>query len=99
MDRIEFDSDELTAAEQWHGGQSSMLYAIASTGALSRGTIRPTDEDDKPMSDAAWLAYLADKLETEASKCARFADGDDVWALESIAEKCRDAIAQLTPNT
>lgn len=46
MDRIEFDPNELTAAEHWHGGQSSMLYAIASTGALSRGTIRPHVECD-----------------------------------------------------
>lgn len=40
MDRIEFEPEELAAAEQWHGGQSSMLYAIASTGALSRGSER-----------------------------------------------------------
>ncbi len=40
MDRIEFEPEELSVAEQWHGGQSSMLYAIASTGSLKRGVER-----------------------------------------------------------
>jgi hypothetical protein len=40
IDRVEFEPEELDIAEQWHGGQSSMLYAIASTGSLKRGIER-----------------------------------------------------------
>jgi hypothetical protein len=40
MDRIEFEPEELQVAAEWHGGQASMLYAISSTGALSRGVER-----------------------------------------------------------
>jgi len=102
MERIEFDGDELDAANNWHGGQSSMLYAIASTGALSRGTIRPVGDDGHPMMDAQWLAHLAERLEGEASDAADKAHNetldDERDALESIAAKCRAAIAVLTPE-
>jgi hypothetical protein len=38
MDRIEFTQEELSVAEQWHGGMSSMFYAAVSTGSLKRST-------------------------------------------------------------
>lgn len=123
MQRIEFEPEELSVAEQWHGGQSSMLYAIASTGALSRGVerCRPRvdcnecgsrgwDHEDSRlpcrachgarMTNAQWLASLASRLESEAEDCAGHArEGqhyEDVDALESIAAKCREAVATLT---
>ena len=69
---IEFDSEALEAAEHWHGGQSSMLYAIVSTGSLSRGTIRPQSYDeDRPMTDDEWIADLASDLSCEAERCLR----------------------------
>jgi len=86
MDRIDFESDEIEAASRWHGGQSSMLYAVASTGALSRGTIRRRTECDvcggfkwecpkcfghgQPMTDDQWLVDLAEDLEHEAEAAA-----------------------------
>lgn len=70
-DAIEFDGDEIEAASHWYGGQGSMLYAITSTGSLSRGTIRPRHDDGTPMTDDEWLADLAARLESEAEQCAR----------------------------
>ena len=70
-DAILFDDEELDAASHWFGGQGSMLYAIVSTGALSRGTIRPRNEDGSPMTDEEWMADLAGRLEVEAEEAAR----------------------------
>lgn len=88
---IEFDADELTVAEQWHGGQSSMLYAIASTGALRRGSIRPRYCE----TDAEWFAYLASRLAEEAESliavAQKFGEANDVPVLERIAAKARAA--------
>ncbi|HTS03416.1 MAG TPA: hypothetical protein VMN04_12900 [Thermoanaerobaculia bacterium] len=68
---IYFDEDELEAASHWYDGQGSMLYAIVSTGALSRGSIRPRHDDGSPMTDEEWMTDLAGRLEWEASRAAR----------------------------
>ena len=70
-DAIFFDDDELEAASHWYGGMGSMLYAIASTGALKRGSHRPRNDDGSPMTDDEWLADLAGRLEAEAGFAAR----------------------------
>ena len=99
-DEIEFDSDELEAAEHWHGGQYSLLYAISSTGSLRRGTMRPS-EDGRPLTDDEWLISLAESLSAEATRTALLARNEsrrtrgkeraeflrDYDALMSIAEK------------
>lgn len=69
-DEILFDDDEIDAASHWYSGQGSMLYAITSTGSLSRGTMRPRNDDGEPMTDEEWMAYLASKLESEADEAA-----------------------------
>ena len=81
-DCIELDADEIDAAIAWHGGQSSMLYAVASTGALRRGTHRPYG-DDGPMSDDEWMQHLASKLAHEASQAAELAAK---WECEDDSE-------------
>jgi len=68
---IDFDEEEIDAAGHWYGGQGSMLYAILSTGALSRGTIRPRNHDGSPMTDEEWMIDLAERLESEAEDAAR----------------------------
>jgi hypothetical protein len=70
-DAIFFDDEELEAASHWYSGSGSMLYAITSTGSLSRGTIRPRNDDGEPMTDEEWMAHLAAKLELEAEEAAR----------------------------
>lgn len=68
---IELEPEEIAACQAWHGGQSSMLYACASTGALSLGTIRPSeylgDCRHRPLTDLEWKRSLVEKLEGEAS--------------------------------
>lgn len=51
-------------AKSWYCGSGSMLYAIASTGNLAHGSIRPTG-DDGPMSDDEWYKMLWSDLESE----------------------------------
>ena len=103
---IDFDDEEIEAASHWYGGQGSMLYAITSTGALSRGTIRPRHTDGTPMTDEEWIVDLAERLESEADEAARDAGtrakkakGDekkelkaDQEGLRSIAFKARQFV-------
>lgn len=79
--RIEFDADELTAAEHWHDGQSSMLYAIASAGALSRGAerFRPYLDCDE-CDGRGWVSA------SEPCRCGGKRMTDDQW-LVYLAEK------------
>lgn len=59
------DDEQYALARDWHGGQASMLYAVASTGGLSRGTIMPMSVD----TDEEWNAYLLDALARELVEC------------------------------
>jgi len=105
MDEIEFSDEEIEAATRWHGGSSSMLYAVASTGALRRGTIRPYDDEGRPLTNEEWMIELAQKLEQEARSAAKDAKSQakkargkerselthEREALLSIAEQARQA--------
>lgn len=99
---IDFDDQQVGAAVNWHGGQGSMLYAVASTGALRLGTRRPRGVDN----DREWFIYLANELEDEASKASQDASRqawdtpdedertelrEEAAILESIARDARDA--------
>lgn len=93
---IDFDDEEIEAAGHWYGGQGSMLYAITSTGALSRGTIRPRNDDGSPMTDEEWIVDLAERLEGEAesaasdaAKQAKKAKGDEKKELIADREGLR----------
>lgn len=78
---LELDPDEIEAACAWHGGQSSMLYAVASTGSLALGSVRPRERTDagpsdpygshyRDLSDLEWKRDLVERLESEASESA-----------------------------
>jgi len=66
-------------ATDWHGGQSSTLYAILSTGDLTTGTVRPSTWDEeanglpvrRPVTDDEWRADLAGDLWQECSDIFR----------------------------
>lgn len=74
---------EVTLASEWHGGQASMLYAVASTGALSLGTRRPAGCD----TDAEWAEYLRDTLARELREVCSLADAwDQAVATAWLAE-------------
>ena len=79
---------QLQLAAAWHGGQGSMLYAVASTGSLSLGSRRPLVWDEgftgpitkdpdcgwRPATDREWADALVDQLVTELRSVERSAD-------------------------
>lgn len=83
MDRIEFELEELQVASEWHGGQASMMYAISSTGALSRGAERCRPRVDCEADESAECACDQGLY-------------DDGAKLDDIADKCRAVIVLLT---
>lgn len=105
VDEILFDPDEIDAAAAWHGGGDSMLYAISSTGSLSRGTIRPygveTDEEwmDELRQSLEWEATEAANLATKQAKRTRGKERrqllDEAYSLSNIAEKARRGVSEL----
>ena len=90
--------DQLALARDWHDGQSSMLYAVASTGTLRFGTRRPIVSDDSPYpsgwreaTDREWREILTDALMSElrvVESCAERDMPDDA----AIAYEWRDII-------
>ncbi len=73
-------------AQHWHSGQSSMLYAVASTGAVKRGSVRPQG-DERPMTDAEWMLSLLDEAANEFRDAACHAEGgEDEQLLIEAAE-------------
>jgi hypothetical protein len=46
-DHFAIPADFVELASNWYDGSGSMLYAIASTGELTRGSIRPTISEDE----------------------------------------------------
>jgi hypothetical protein len=63
-------AEQVKLACDWHGGQSSMLYAVASTGALKRGTVQPYGS----VTVAEWNVDLLDRLHGELVRTAQEAD-------------------------
>jgi hypothetical protein len=82
--KIEIPAEFASIAANWHGGQASMLYAVASTGSLSRGSIRPQVRDydtgaGRQADDAEWIHGLAETLSSELSDCLHMIDmGNDI---------------------
>lgn len=66
-------ADERRLATDWHGGQTSMLYAVASTGVLSRGSegYRRGRTDEEWSADL--LADLAGEVANVISSASRSA--------------------------
>lgn len=67
------DTKFVQFAEEWHGGSDSMLYAVASTGGLSHGTIRPlsVEFEGEHASDTEWSMMLWDDLACELRRLRR----------------------------
>lgn len=87
--------EQVTLACDWHGGQASMLYAIASTGALSRGTVQPHDT----TTVAEWNVDLLYRLHGELVQCAQEAETggpgeDDGPALRQWADEVAVLLAE-----
>lgn len=84
---IEFDKDEVDCASGWHGGDSTMFYAVASTGKLALGSRRPY----RINTDTEWFAYLCDTFEAEILDALCIIDEasakvDDAEKIEELAK-------------
>lgn len=89
--------EQVDVCSRWYDGSGSMFYAIASTGALSRGTIRPYGT----ATDGEWSEYLASCLESEAAFCAETAEqcGDpDAEILREIEAAAAAAVERFSTN-
>lgn len=65
-DTIKVPSEYVELASQWYSGQGDMLYAIASTGTIATGTIRPwNDDENRYMDDAEWIHSLVSSAECD----------------------------------
>jgi hypothetical protein len=76
VNSIEIPAEFVQLASEWYDGQASMLYAVASTGGLTLGSVRPYTDDEeikemgiiyyrRPMTDEEWYRSLWDGLESE----------------------------------
>lgn len=86
-------------AERWHDGQSSMFYAIASSGRLARGSVRPFGED-RPMTNHEWMHSLLEKLSREINTCLEYTSDDPKQAWDHalflrFGNACNHAMEKL----
>lgn len=92
----------VTLSSDWHGGQSSMLYAIASTGNLSMGSRRPIMNDEydcsayRPMTDEEWIAHMYVKLRNELNEILKYdindANRHDIMLFRDWAQDVLDSM-------
>lgn len=65
MIEIKIPDEYVQLCKDWYCGSSSMMYAVASTGGLTRGTIRPYTTDGRPYTDEEWQWSLWSELVCE----------------------------------
>lgn len=83
MNEIEFNESERKFASAWHGGQGSMLYAIASTGSLAIGS----ESFRRGRPDVVWLYDLVLALIDELLADSVHFYGDDHKIFRSMSAK------------
>lgn len=83
MKEIEFDDSVQKFASEWHGGQNTMLYAIASTGKLSIGS----ESFRRGRPDIVWLYDLVLALIDELVSDQVHFHGEDLKVFRSISAK------------
>ena len=83
MKEIQFDDAERKFASEWHGGQNSMLYAIASTGKLAIGS----ESFRRGRPDVVWLYDLVHVLINELISDQVHFYGEDLRVFRSISGK------------
>lgn len=83
MTAIDF-SEYAHLCSEWHSGQSSMMYAVASTGGLSLGRYKPIDVD----TDKEWMLRLLSGLLVEIKNCVKICQDNSEYAqdLPNFAE-------------
>ena len=75
VNSIEIPAEYLNIAGAWHDGQSSMLYAISSSGSLMTGTHCPvTEYSDEYDKQRKWYLLLWNSLSVDLGFAVRAAN-------------------------
>lgn len=78
INSIEIPRQYVDLCKDWYDGQNSTLYAIASTGNLTLGSIRPRVYDsDRYMTDEEWYWSLFSDLGVELRQIIRNIEKQD----------------------
>lgn len=62
MIHVEIPAEYVNLCHEWAGGTDCTLRAISSTGELTVGTVRPYNDDGRPMTDEEWHIHLFECL-------------------------------------
>jgi hypothetical protein len=111
LDTIQIPSEFVSLAGEWHDGQDSMLYAVSSTGNLSRGSIRPCEDDGywdesprrwidayRAMTDLEWYRSLYSQLSSEVGRLATYCAEqchDDSGTMSEFETWCDEQVALI----
>lgn len=81
---VPLSREAIAAAQAYHSGQCSLLYAVASTGSLRPGSLFVGGPHE--------FSAMVQDLQTETGDAARLAadDGDHADGLSGILEACDD---------
>ena len=84
LDSVQVPDGFVELCGNWYDGSGSMMHAIGSTGNLSRGSIRPTEDDGywqeyprryvhvwREMTDLEWYRSLFSDLSSEIAHAIR----------------------------
>lgn len=86
---LEFDGHEIAAAQSWHGGQYTLLYAVASTGTLA------FNYSDIADAEEHFLCCLSSEASAAMEAAVEQGEMEHFEALTSIQAKCEDKIKEL----
>lgn len=99
VDSIAIPAEYLELCSQWYCGQNDMLYAVASTGGLTLGSIRPPGCE----TDEKWYLTIWQNFAVDVMYATRMAEGngnrpphDDLPALRRMEEWADSIVEQAT---
>lgn len=91
LSTTEIPSQYFRLCKKWYSGQDDMMYAIMSTGSLTRGSVRPQYQDEsrawRPYTDTEWTVSLWSGLSSDVRRAAQSAEKSshpDATALRSF---------------
>jgi len=94
VNSVEISSEFIELASLWHGGQGDMLYAVASTGGLTMGSLQPRGCD----TPEKWYLHLWQALAADvmwARRAAEKSHHEDFADLERFEGFCDATVARL----
>lgn len=96
---MKIPTEFVNLAMSWYSSQHDYLYAVASTGGLSLGNIRPySHEASRPLTDEEWEVWIWGELECDVKHAAKVAErigSGDAEGLRHFEEFCRTTAENL----